>query len=530
MIEDGKTNWCAPQDRIQEEHYQPLLSFLGKGKPVKQVITLEETSEPLVYSAMPVFRDRETSKDIEFCHEVSALTRCHLLDRIDKAPYQYVLGTVVDENGRLAKAWPYVANSSRYVLYSMDQDLPQRQWLTELDEQRYPGLVGIAQAVVDRVKRQNPEAGRIELIRALEAYFLEPNRFTYTIDFREVEWQDGLDPVEDFVRNHRTGHCQLFASALTLMLRSQDIPARLVVGFYGGDYNRLSESIMVRGKHAHAWVEAYLRPEDCTPEMFERGEAGTGGAWLLVDATPPSNLDDSAVATDAIDLARSMWQDYVLGMDNSAPTQNETSGMALPIFNLIQNLDIATVERQLSELKRSSRSPGFRLGVVAVLILPFLIPWVISLFSKPKPASEAEVEKRSAIRRFFAGAISLISPSLGQWVMEAGRNHHRPTGFYDRMTKILEPLGLSRQPAQTHREFARQVDIAFTDHPSSPLIGSTVREVTELFNDVRFGRQTLPQDLLEQIDSSLDELETSLKIELAVSENGSPVGSPSQRD
>ena len=45
------------------------------------------------------------------------------------------------------------------------------------------------------------------------------------------------------------------------------------------------------------------------------------------------------------------------------------------------------------------------------------------------------------------------------------------------------------------------------------MIDSTVREVTELFNEVRFGGQTLPEDLTEQIDVSLSELENSVRLE-----------------
>ncbi len=51
----------------------------------------------------------------------------------------------------------------------------------------------------------------------------------------------------------------------------------------------------------------------------------------------------------------------------------------------------------------------------------------------------------------------------------------------------------------------------FAEHPASALIGSTVREITELFNDVRFGKQELAADLRAQVDISIKELEQGAK-------------------
>ena len=49
-----------------------------------------------------------------------------------------------------------------------------------------------------------------------------------------------LDPVEDFLVNRKQGHCEYFASALALLLRSIDIPSRVINGFKGGDWNELT--------------------------------------------------------------------------------------------------------------------------------------------------------------------------------------------------------------------------------------------------------------------------------------------------
>ena len=90
------------------------------------------------------------------------------------------------------------------------------------------------------------------------------------------------DPIGDFLFRYRSGHCEYFATAMVLMLRSQGIPARFVTGFLGGENNRLGYYI-VRQSNAHAWVEAYL------PDS----------GWTVFDPTPPAGRP--AVAQ------RSLW-------------------------------------------------------------------------------------------------------------------------------------------------------------------------------------------------------------------------------
>ena len=240
VIEDGKTNWQAPHDRVHLGIYRNPVRFPSRsperGTTVYQNFTLEETTDPLIYGVMPFYQVRNTPQEISFCHEVSALTRYNVKQQIDAAPYRYKAGTIVDKNGNFSRAWPYLPNTSRQSQMSMYDDPLQHDWLTQMDPSRYMSLVTIS----DRIAAENEAEGgdRISLFRKFERFFLAPGNFKYTLDFRNVRRDDQIDPVEDFVRNHRSGHCELFASALTLMLRHQDIPARLVVGFQGADYHQ----------------------------------------------------------------------------------------------------------------------------------------------------------------------------------------------------------------------------------------------------------------------------------------------------
>jgi transglutaminase-like putative cysteine protease len=87
------------------------------------------------------------------------------------------------------------------------------------------------------------------------------------------------DPISDFVLNHRSAHCEYFASAAALMMRCAGIPARFVTGYYA--HEREAGETVVRGRDAHAWTEAWIE--------------GTG--WVTIDATPSDGMPDAMYET-----------------------------------------------------------------------------------------------------------------------------------------------------------------------------------------------------------------------------------------
>ncbi|HEY8020626.1 MAG TPA: DUF3488 and transglutaminase-like domain-containing protein, partial [Thermoanaerobaculia bacterium] len=153
-------------------------------------------------------------------------------------------------------------------------------------------------------------AGRLET-------FLMQN-YTYTQDFRD---RSTANPIDDFLFRYKSGHCEYFASAMVLLLRSQGIPARLVTGFLGGEYNPFEGYTIVRNSNAHAWVEAYLSAPAASTALTA-GTAGTantaGGAWRIFDPTPPAGRPAEAgsgawsLAHQAYDFVLFRWDRYVL--------------------------------------------------------------------------------------------------------------------------------------------------------------------------------------------------------------------------
>lgn len=109
-----------------------------------------------------------------------------------------------------------------------------------------------------------------ERMHRIEARFAR--EFRYTLTRRPSRSRSVL---LEFLRENREGHCEFFASATVVLARSLGIPARLVAGYRVVEKNDFGNYRVVRSKHAHAWVEAYV-------------EHGGAMAFRTFDPTPPN--------------------------------------------------------------------------------------------------------------------------------------------------------------------------------------------------------------------------------------------------
>ncbi len=134
--------------------------------------------------------------------------------------------------------------------------------------------------------------------RAIEDYL----RRTYAYSTK-LDSQEPADPLARFLFERREGHCEYFASAMVVMLRSLGIPSRLVTGFQGGEYNPITGWYVVRAADAHAWVEAWIR----------------GRGWTTFDPTPSAGARRTHPLLTRVshlgDAAQMFWQDWVVGYD-----------------------------------------------------------------------------------------------------------------------------------------------------------------------------------------------------------------------
>jgi hypothetical protein len=138
----------------------------------------------------------------------------------------------------------------------------------------------------------------LERARSMENHFHTDFGYTLSLANKNV-----ADPLAYFLFNRREGHCEYFASAMAVMLRSLGIPARLVTGFQSGKYNPITELWAVRASDAHSWVEAWM----------------PGYGWTTFDPTPPdpggSQFALLATLNIYLDAAQTFWQEWVVGYD-----------------------------------------------------------------------------------------------------------------------------------------------------------------------------------------------------------------------
>lgn len=131
------------------------------------------------------------------------------------------------------------------------------------------------------------------------------NALTYS---RELNGEP-RDPIANFLFKSKKGHCELFSSAMVILLRAAGIPARNVTGYYGGTETD-SDYVAIRAGDAHSWVEVYFPgagfvPFDPTPTA-DRG-ARADGLW--------------ARALLAWDLVAQRWSRIVVDYDLVAQAQ-----------------------------------------------------------------------------------------------------------------------------------------------------------------------------------------------------------------
>lgn len=128
----------------------------------------------------------------------------------------------------------------------------------------------------DRVRELAAEVtsdadNRYDAAKAVESYLESEKTYSLT-DVPEP----GETIADQFLFEQSAGYCEYFATTMTVMLRAQDVPARYVVGYQGGE--RVGpDRYLVRGANAHAWVEVYF--EDV--------------GWVRFDPTPSDARSDA---------------------------------------------------------------------------------------------------------------------------------------------------------------------------------------------------------------------------------------------
>lgn len=167
-------------------------------------------------------------------------------------------GTVaMDAFGQL-RAPSALKKGTRYALRSV-HFYQQGRLYSELNYLPFANYLQTPRGFDPRIKALAQEVTQGSLSDRDKALALEQHlRTHYRYDFASIFYSQGRTPLSDFLFESHQGHCEYFASALTMMLRTLGIPARLVTGFSATQQNPLTGLFEIHALDGHAWVEAYV--------------------------------------------------------------------------------------------------------------------------------------------------------------------------------------------------------------------------------------------------------------------------------
>jgi hypothetical protein len=304
------------------------------------------------------------------------------------------------------------------------------------------------------------------------------------------------------------------------MLRSQGIPARMVVGYRGGDFNAVGNYYIVRQLHAHAWVEAYLPLSEIPMDERDTAESLDYGCWLRLDPTPDTVevTDDRqglAIITtvrELVDYCEVLWDDYVLGL-NSMRQQQAIYG---PIQRSLQMV-ASTLFGRNAWMARRDFAVGLwhRLTASRVLGVPLLLILIMAV----AVFLLVLLHWRQSLWRLGAKLL----PKLRR--RASTRTLDRPQmEVYRRLESMLRQLDLIRPPSQTPLEFAAAVEQTLIGLSPDKVDTHVPQRVTEAYYRLRYGNQPPSPSENQQLLESVQQLERALAVARQTQPNLSRLG------
>lgn len=294
-------------------------------------------------------------------------------------------------------------------------------------------------------KWQSQTASAEQLIdKALDFY---AQSFTYTLRPPTL----GKNSIDDFLFSSQRGFCEHFASSFVFLMRAAGIPARVVVGYLGGEYNESVNHMVIRQSDAHAWAEVWLE---------NRG-------WVRVDPT-------SAVSPDRIE--RSLYESL------DASEERLVGGALMRIGALVW---VAKLRYQLEEWDYLWQTR----------VLNYNDKSQYSFFDKLLGGTEPW-----RVAGFLVGSISLLLLSYALFNRLRRSKPILPAEqkFLMQVFRKLERLGIVRLPQESVDAYTRRASLI------RPELAESLQKITELFSQVAYEGHQYQLPALQQIVSRFE--------------------------
>jgi transglutaminase-like putative cysteine protease len=300
-----------------------------------------------------------------------------------------------------------------------------------------PRIPELARQVTNTARTPFDKASAIET-------FLR-TQFSYSLN---LTGKPSEDPLAYFLFVSHAGHCEYYASAMAIMLRTLGIPSREVNGFLPGEYNDLGGDYVIRASDAHSWVEVYF----------------PGSGWQVFDPTPAAAPYETSFLKrlgQYADWMEITWNEWVIGYDfahqvvlaqNLQRSSKNWGESARAWFELKQRQG----KEWIVLWQYHHRKTGFLVPLAMVLLLAALRFRLIS-----KIASRVRL-----LLQLNGSPAERSNPQLASLL-------------YAELLRMLARRGFSRMEAQTPFEFAAAVN--------APELTPTLREFTQIYAQARFG-------------------------------------------
>lgn len=146
---------------------------------------------------------------------------------------------------------------------------------------------------------------------------------------------DSKNPIMSFLNDTKSGHCALYASSMTLMLRTMGIPARYCTGFVAQPSG--GEPMILRSRNLHAWCEVYL--DELGWVTFDPTSAASLGNIDIGNISLPTSLGEISIPEISLDISFNSEQSSEQSSESSessvdsgekSSSDGETSSGAVP--------------------------------------------------------------------------------------------------------------------------------------------------------------------------------------------------------
>ncbi len=307
---------------------------------------------------------------------------------------------------------------------------------TALPDNVTPEIARLAEEVAGRYSDHREKARRIT------TFFQTQFEYGYDFPFESEE-----TALEEFLLKRPPAHCEFFATATALMLRAQGVPTRYINGFVVQERSIDDSYYVVRLKHAHAWVEAYL----------------PGQGWTTFDPTPPGVLESSESQNSSrwdasLEWLSNKWRQFVSWFRLSPPEM------------------LGSVKRFLA-----ARTAKEALGLL--------------LLAGAFWGMKAWWRRRGQNRR----SIELASP------FQAGRDE-RLSPLLDRLQGAIRPEGWRRHPWETLPQWSERLRGSTLE----PTLQDRLKRALETYAAARYGAE-VAEEQQRGLEAELEQLRAALE-------------------